>query len=216
MQNIFVFSIGFAAQILFSWRMIDQWLTSERKKKTQIPRQFWLCSLLGSFLLFTYGWLRNDFAIIVGQVLTYYIYIRNIQLQGQWRNFPKIIRWVLLFFPLLVVFYTFNNKVIDVDRFFRNENIPVWLIILGVVGQVTFTLRFVYQWLYSEKKKQSALPIGFWWCSLIGSMLILVYAAIRRDPVLLVGQFSGFIVYLRNIMIVRKRRRRLKEINERA
>ena len=69
MRDIFVYAIGFLAQILFSWRMIDQWLSSERKKKTQVPKQFWVHSLIASFLLFTYGWLRNDFAIILRRLI---------------------------------------------------------------------------------------------------------------------------------------------------
>jgi len=203
-SDFLIYAIGFTAQLLFSWRMIDQWISSEKNKKTQVPRQFWTHSLMASVLLFTYGWLRHDFAIIFGQILTYYIYIRNIQIQGYWNKIPVILRWLLPVFPVIVFYYTFNNNVIDIDRFFRNEKIPMWLIILGVCGQTIFTLRFVYQWLYSEKRKQSLLPIGFWWCSLTGCVLILLYAVIRKDPVLIVGQCSGFVVYLRNIMIIRK------------
>jgi lipid-A-disaccharide synthase-like uncharacterized protein len=205
-SDFFIYTIGFTAQLLFSWRMIDQWMSSERSKKTEVPRQFWTHSLMASVLLFTYGWLRHDFAIVFGQILTYYIYIRNIQIQGYWNKIPVILRWLLPFFPVIVFYYTFNNNVIDIDRFFRNDKIPVWLIILGVCGQTIFILRFVYQWLYSEKKKKSLLPIGFWWCSLTGCVLILLYAVIRKDPVLIVGQLSGFVVYLRNIMIIRKSR----------
>jgi lipid-A-disaccharide synthase-like uncharacterized protein len=94
----------------------------------------------------------------------------------------------------------------DVQRFFKNENIPLWLLILGSTGQVIFTFRFVYQWLYSERRKKSLLPLGFWLISLTGSLLILIYAIIRKDPVLFVGQLFGFIIYLRNIIIIRNRR----------
>ncbi len=206
--NLLIYAIGFAAQLLFSWRMIDQWISSEKNKKTQVPKQFWTHSLIASILLFTYGWLRNDFAIIVGQILTYYIYIRNIQIQGSWQQIPKAMWWVFLLFPLVVLYYSFNNNEMDMDRFFKNEHIPTWLLIMGVCGQVIFTLRFIYQWIYSERRKQSLLPLGFWLISLTGSLLILTYAVIRRDPVLIIGQLSGFIVYLRNIMIIRNNVRR--------
>lgn len=205
-SDLLIYAIGFTAQLLFSWRMVEQWISSERRKKTQVPGQFWTHSLIAAVLLFTYGWLRHDFAIVFGQVLTYYIYIRNIQLQGYWTKIPVILRWMLPVFPVVVFYYTFNNNVIDVDRFFKNDKIPVWLIVLGVCGQTIFTLRFIYQWLYSERRKKSLLPLGFWWYSLTGCALILVYAIIRKDPVLIVGQFFGFVVYLRNIMIIRKAR----------
>lgn len=114
-----VYVIGFSAQILFSWRMIDQWISSERAKQTQVPKTFFTHSLIASFLLFTYGWLRNDFAIILGQTLTYYIYIRNIQIQGLWKRIPKILRYLVVIFPGVIFYYTFNNNSLDINRFFR-------------------------------------------------------------------------------------------------
>ena len=78
MNSIIIYSIGFLAQILFSSRLIIQWFYSEKKNKIITPSIFWILSLLGSFLLFIYGYLRNDFAIMIGQSLTYFIYIRNL------------------------------------------------------------------------------------------------------------------------------------------
>ena len=87
---------------------------------------------------------------------------------------------------------------------FKNENIPFWLLILGIVSQLIFTFRFVYQWLYSEFKKVSALPFGFWLLSLVGSLSILVYAIFRRDPVLFVGHGLGTIIYTRNLFLIKR------------
>ena len=204
MSNWIVYSIGFLAQILFSSRLIVQWLTSEKQKKVTTPVLFWSLSLIASFLLFIYGYLRDDFAIMLGQILTYFIYIRNLQLQNQWNKLPKLIRWFLFIFPVLLGVYYFNNNVIDVDNLFRNEAIPLWLLILGIVSQVVFTFRFVYQWLYSEKKKESSLPFGFWLLSLIGSLLILSYAIMRKDPVLFAGHILGATVYIRNLILLKK------------
>ena len=77
MQPWIIYSIGFIAQILFSGRLIVQWALSEKAKRVITPSLFWQMSLLASFLLFAYGYLRNDFAIMLGQSLTYFIYIRN-------------------------------------------------------------------------------------------------------------------------------------------
>ncbi|ADX67685.1 lipid-A-disaccharide synthase N-terminal domain-containing protein [Weeksella virosa] len=202
--NWFIYMIGFVAQILFSSRLILQWLISEKNKKVLTPKLFWEFSLAASILLFIYGYLRHDFAIMLGQTLTYYIYIRNIQLQNHWKSFPKIIRISLLIFPVILVVVGFNNGIIDVDNLFRNEKIPLWLLTLGILSQVMFTFRFVYQWLYSEYQKNSSLPIGFWVISLIGSFFILTYAIIRKDPVLFIGHFMGFIIYFRNIILIWK------------
>jgi len=204
MSNWIVISVGAIAQILFSSRLILQWLLSEKHKKILTPVLFWELSLLASFLLFVYGYLRDDFAIMLGQVITYYIYIRNIQLQDQWKKFPKLIRLFIYIFPVIIVIYGYNNGIYDRQKLFHNENISAWLFLLGIFSQVLFTFRFIYQWIYSERRKESHLPLGFWIISLSGSFLILVYAVFRKDPVLLAGQLTGFIVYLRNIIIIQK------------
>jgi len=202
MSNWIIYGIGFLAQILFSSRLLIQWIQSEKVKKVLTPVLFWQLSLMASFLLFVYGWLRDDFAIMLGQILTYFIYIRNLQLQGSWQNIHRISRIFLFVFPALIVIYSYNNNQFDVQQLFHNEKIPLWLLLLGSVAQFVFTLRFVYQWIYSEKQKESILPFGFWSLSLIGSVLILIYAIIRRDPVLFVGHIFGSIVYIRNLMLL--------------
>ena len=199
--NSFVYVIGFTAQLLFSARLLLQWIQSEKVKKVLTPRLFWQLSLIASFLLFVYGWIRDDFAIMLGQSLTYFIYIRNMQLQGSWKKLPKFLRVFLMLFPFIIAIYSFNNNQIDIERLFRNENIPLNLLLWGSIGQIIFTFRFVYQWIYSERRKESSLPLGFWLLSITGSIMILSYAIIRKDPVLFFGQSFGFVVYLRNIII---------------
>ncbi len=203
MSNWLILSIGFLAQILFSSRLIIQWFQSEKVKKVVTPLLFWQLSLLASFLLFVYGWLRHDFAIMLGQVLTYFIYIRNLQIQGFWKKMHPSFRIFLFIFPVLLVIYSFNNNQFDIERIFRNDNIPMWLIILGSIAQIIFTLRFVYQWIYSEKKKESILPMGFWILSMTGSLLIIIYAVLRKDPVLFTGHIFGSLVYIRNIFLLK-------------
>ena len=203
MNQYLIYSVGFLAQILFSSRMILQWIISEKNKKVLTPVLFWEISLLASFLLFVYGYLRHDFSIMLGQSLTYYIYIRNIQLQNDWKKIPKLLRWFILIFPAFIVWYGYNNNIIDIDNLFKNEHIPQWLLFLGIFGQILFTLRFIYQWIYSEKCKSSVLPMGFWIISLGGSILIFIYAIIRKDPVLLAGHAMGLVIYSRNIIILK-------------
>jgi lipid-A-disaccharide synthase-like uncharacterized protein len=211
MANWIVYAIGFLAQILFSSRMLVQWIVSEKNKKVITPRLFWQLSLLASFLLFVYGWLREDFAIMLGQAITYFVYIRNIQMQGDWHKLPKFLRVFLYIFPVIIIIYGYNNNTYDIDSFFNNDKIPLWLLLLGSVAQLIFTFRFVYQWLYSEKKKASSLPFGFWLLSLIGASLILTYAVFRKDPVLFAGHSLGLIVYLRNLFILKNEKHELDQ-----
>ena len=196
-----IYVIGFTAQLLFTARLINQWLVSEKHRKVLTPRLFWKFSLLGSILVFIYGYLRHDLAIMLGQGLTYFLYIRNMDLQGEWKRTPMLLRVLILLFPGILVIYYFNNNVYDLDRLFSREVMPGWLLLLGSVAQVIFTLRFFYQWAYSEKRNRSLLPKGFWTLSLSGSVLILLYAILRKDPVLLIGHLAGSIIYTRNLLL---------------
>ncbi|GKI23519.1 lauroyl acyltransferase [Odoribacter laneus] len=199
-----IYVIGFLAQLLFSARLLLQWIMSEKAKKVVSPSIFWKLSLLGSYLLFMYGWLRNDFAIILGQLISYYIYIWNLDKKESWRKCPVVIRYVLLLTPVAVMGYMFKDLPAFVNQFFKNEDIPLWLLVFGSLGQIIFTLRFVYQWLYSRRKNESVLPLGFWLISLTGSLIIVAYALYRRDPVLILGQSTGLLVYSRNIYLLQR------------
>ncbi len=199
-----IYIIGFLAQLLFSARLLMQWIMSERAKKVVSPSIFWKLSLIGAYLLFIYGWLRDDFAIILGQLISYYIYIWNLDKKESWRKVPFGIRYIILLTPVAAVFYMVKDIPAFVDQFFRNDDIPLGVLIFGSMGQIIFTLRFVYQWLYSRRKNESMLPLGFWLISLSGSLIIVAYALYRRDPVLILGQSTGLIVYCRNIYILKK------------
>jgi lipid-A-disaccharide synthase-like uncharacterized protein len=83
---------------------------------------------------------------------------------------------------------------------------PQYWLYLGFVGQLLFGLRFVVQWVASERKGESIIPIYFWYLSLIGSLTLLAYAIFRRDPVFILGQSTGFLVYLRNLMLIYRKR----------
>jgi len=201
MKHWLILSLGFLAQGLFTSRMLAQWILSEKSRKVVTPALFWQLSFVASFLLFLYGWLRLDFSIMFGQILTYFIYIRNMQLQGDWKKLFRPVRYLLYVFPFLIFVYSYNNGADDRILLFKNDSMPRWLLLFGIVAQFVFILRFVHQWFYSEKSKKSILPFGFWILSLIGSSLIFVYAIIRMDYVLLVGNSVGILTYTRNIYL---------------
>ncbi|HEV7919200.1 MAG TPA: lipid-A-disaccharide synthase N-terminal domain-containing protein [Thermoanaerobaculia bacterium] len=84
-----------------------------------------------------------------------------------------------------------------------NWHWDLWLIV-GFAGQFLFAARFIIQWVSSERKKTSHVPVQFWYLSLIGGSITAVYAIHRRDPVFVIGQLSGLIVYVRNLMLIRR------------
>lgn len=75
---------------------------------------------------------------------------------------------------------------------------------IGLAGQFFFTMRFVVQWIATEKKKKSVIPVSFWYFSILGSIILFCYSVYRQDPVFILGQAFGITVYLRNLHFVRK------------
>ena len=207
MDSVFTYLIGLLAQGFFSARILVQWIMSERAKRVVNPSLFWILSVAGSYLLFIYGYIRNDFAIMLGQVISYYIYLWNLKQKGLWSKFHFIGRFVLTATPALAVWAIATNWDSFVEQCFRNEDIPLYLLIYGSLGQVIFTLRFVYQYFYSKKKKESMLPSGFWIISLTGSAIIVSYGIFRLDPVIILGQSFGFVSYIRNLAISRRNKK---------
>lgn len=199
-----VFVLGLISQVLFFMRTLLQWLLSERAKKVLSPSIYWILSILASYLFCIYGWFRNDFAILLGQMISYYIYIWNLKENGVWNKLHDLLKVVLISTPIIAIGFVLSHGHYFVANFLSNSDIPLWLIVFGSLGQVVFTLRFVYQWIYSMRRKESVLPLGFWLISLIGSGIIVIYGLIRVDPILILGQSVGFIAYSRNINIYRK------------
>jgi len=84
--------------------------------------------------------------------------------------------------------------------------IDIWLII-GFSGQALFSMRFLIQWIKSEREKRSTIPIAFWYFSLAGGASLLIYAIHRKDPVFILGQATGLFIYARNLYLIFRERR---------
>lgn len=205
-QKYGIYALGFFAQSLFGARLVVQWFISERKGKIVSPTIFWQLSLMASFLFLIYGIIRNDLVIIIGQTLSYFIYIRNLQLKNDWAKFPAVARIVIIILPAMALGWIIIGPHNRLDDIFSNNDLSNPIIAIGAVGQLMLNLRFIYQWYYSEKINDSILPLGFWVISSVASVMILAYAYYRIDPVLLVAQGMGIFVYLRNMIIQFKAR----------
>src|SRR5690349_18154567 len=98
-----ILALGFFSQALFGVRMIVQVIHTERAGKVASPTIYWQISLLGSFLFLIYGILQDDVVIMLGQTLSYFIYIRNIQLKNEWKKIPVVFRLLLLILPFAIL-----------------------------------------------------------------------------------------------------------------
>ena len=84
------------------------------------------------------------------------------------------------------------------------DAIPAGWLAVGFLGQAMFSGRFIVQWIASERKKASVIPVAFWWLSLAGGVALFAYAVHRGDPVFILGQVAGLFVYSRNLVLVRR------------
>ncbi|MFC0342541.1 lipid-A-disaccharide synthase N-terminal domain-containing protein [Paracoccus niistensis] len=78
---------------------------------------------------------------------------------------------------------------------------------IGFAGQLLFTSRFLVQWIASERRRESVVPVAFWWFSLAGGVTLLSYALWRHDPVFILGQAMGLVVYARNLALIHAKNR---------
>lgn len=82
----------------------------------------------------------------------------------------------------------------------------IWLSI-GLIAQLSFSMRFLVQWISSEKARKSVVPVAFWWFSICGGILLLAYGIYRGEPVIILGQSFGLVVYIRNLWLIHVERR---------
>ena len=185
---------------IYGVRIVVQWYISEKSRRIESPGIYWIMSSIGAVILYIYGWLRKDFSIIFGESLSYYIYMWNISIMGLYKKVPKLIVVIQALFPVVIIALIAKDMPTFVDTFLRNEAVPSDLLWFGIMGQFIYEIRSVYQLIYSMKRKESVLPLGYWLMAVVGSLMIIVYGIIRHDWVLVIGQFA-IVFSVRNIML---------------
>jgi lipid-A-disaccharide synthase-like uncharacterized protein len=83
-----------------------------------------------------------------------------------------------------------------------NSLTELWWVVVGLAGQIMFSMRFLVQWISSERARKSVMPVAFWYFSIAGGLILLSYAIYRRDPVFILGQSTGLLIYLRNLYLI--------------
>jgi lipid-A-disaccharide synthase-like uncharacterized protein len=205
LENLGIYALGFLGQGLFGARLIVQLFKSEQAKRVVSPTLFWQLSLGASLIFLIYGLLRNDLIIIFGQTVSYFIYVRNLQLKHAWNDFSFPLKFVVLSLPLFAICVAlFQSDMADQLVITKQMFHPI--MIIGAIGQLGLNFRFVYQWICAERTKESVLPAGFWLISVWASVLVIVYSLFHPvygyEPVLLVSQGLGIIIYIRNLILL--------------
>lgn len=195
-----IYILGFVSQGLFAARLIIQWLLSEKEGRVVSPVIYWHITLVATYLFLLYGILQHDLVIVLGMALSYVISVRNLQLEGAWREMNWTLRASAIVIPSITLLWFLlpENFTLATEA---SSGFTDPIFVTGALGQLLLNLRFVYQWYYAERLKISILPVGFWYITALASLMVVVYAVDRRDPVLLFAQGLGLVASLRNIQL---------------
>lgn len=212
----FLYPLGYLSALAFGGRFALQWFLSELKGKSVVPKAFWQLSLIGNSLLVIHSLIQLQFHVCLVQVCNAVISWRNLNLMQPLERQVSLSRVIqyLIFSSLGVIFcflvegYFRENGVV----WFRmpielasssSEPTNIWWHLFGTIGLILFSSRFWVQWWEAERAKKSELGLPFWWLSLSGGLISLIYFARIDDWVNLIGPLFGLIPYVRNIMLSR-------------
>lgn len=195
-----VYLVGFAGMVVYGLRIIIQWYLSEKAHKVESPGSYWVLSSVGAVIIYIYGWLRKDFSILFGESVGYYIYMWNIKILGLYKKVPKAVIVLQALFPLAILGLIVKDLPTFKQTFLNQSEMPIALLVYGMVGQFVYEIRSVYQLIYSCRLQKSVLPLGHWVLAVIGSLMIISYGIIRHDWVLAIGQFS-IVFSIRNLIL---------------
>lgn len=215
-----LYPLGFISSIAFTARFLIQWMTSEKKKQSTVTPLFWYLSLMGNCSLWIHSVIQSQLHVALIQACNGIISWRNLQLIQKKSNKSRVAFVVRLFFAGILCTLTLFALQTDwkgFDLFSTWFRMPAWSgqihkdsiswgwHLVGFCGLLLFNSRFWVQWWLAEKHQTSYLSPSFWWMSLAGDILCLIYFTLIGDLVNLIGPLFGLIPYIRNLMLIYKR-----------
>lgn len=220
--RILLYPLGLLSGLAFGMRFIVQWLQSERLHKSTVPASFWILSLAGNCLLALHAFIQIQFPICAVQACNGVIAWRNLNLM---QPRPRQFSFTTVLFLLggaigltFLIFFLQDYLFMREGNWFRipispwqtspvHESSLYWHA-LGALSYILFSSRFWIQWWLAERAHASQLPLSFWWISLIGALLSIIYFVHIQDTVNLIGPLIGLIPYIRNLILIRKANRK--------
>lgn len=214
----FLYPLGFLSALAFGARFVLQWLESEKARKSLVSPSFWYLSLTGNILLIIHSLIQVQFLIYIVQVGNAVISWRNLNLMQTQRS-PLSLPQTLLLLLGSVLFASLAFALQDwlwlgEGNWFRIPTAPwhsssllsisfFWHV-LGTLAYLLFSSRFWIQWWLTEKAHTSQLSLSFWYLSLSGAVLSIIYFMRMQDSVNLIGPLLGIVPYIRNLMLIQQ------------
>ena len=213
--RILLYPLGFIPSLAFGLRFLLQWIQSERKGESIVSPLFWYLSIVGNVLFMIHAFIQVQYPICLIQGCNAVLSWRNLNLfhgGAEKTSQNSIIAILLSLCGLITVAFMFQGH----EHWMRIPTAPwenitkvrvsLFWHILGSVGFFLFASRFWLQWWMAEKAKKSYLPEAFWWVSVFGALIIITYSIKISDSVNLIAPAIGLIPYLRNLMLIQKKR----------
>ena len=204
--KLLLYPLGYLSTCLFGVRFIIQWLQSEKKGFSVVTPIFWRLSLAGNFVLLTHSLIQAQYHVAIVQTMNGVIAWRNLDLMS---NHQKSLPFTLSVMSTALILTTTYFTWFAPNWFSSpGYQIPLhfsWHA-FGFIGVVLFSLRFLVQWWQAERQHQSELSPLFWWISLSGGVISLIYFLKLGDFVNVLGPAVGLIPYARNLMLIQKRK----------
>ena len=213
-----LYPLGFISALAFGARFMIQWLVSEKAKKSVVPRIFWDLSLFGNLSLMVHSFIQSQAHVCIVQACSAVISWRNLNLM-QGKKPPLSFKTVVVMLCgaaiIVAIALTVQAAFFNLDGgWFRIPTAPwqtktegsisfswhAW----GTLGYLLFSSRFWVQWWFSERSQVSLLPRSFWWLSLVGAVISIIYFIRIDDSVNLIGPLLGLAPYIRNLMLMYK------------
>ena len=183
------------AQTLFTARTLVQWVLSEKHKRSVAPASYWWMSLAATVAMVAYSLQRQEIPFLLGAAINLVPYTRNLMLSYRLTKGAGPLGVGLCAGALVCMVVLVSRQKIDVQG--------NWFI-FGLIGSIIFNSRFLIQWLQSEREGESRFSLTFWYTSLVGALLLLVYAVARGDVGFIIAYLFNSIPYVRNIMLIRR------------
>lgn len=216
-----LYPLGFLSSLAFGLRGLLQWVSSEVQQRSVVTRAFWRLSLVGNLFLMVHSFLQLQFHVCLVQAFNSIISWRNLNLMEN-KEKQQPLRIVIQLFIASALFVTLGF--IFQGLIFGNGNIE-WFRLptpsleepslvkvsaiwhgVGCAALILFSSRFWIQWWHAEQSHASSLNPLFWWISLSGGILTLIYFIRIEDPVNIIGPACGLIPYIRNLMLIYRNR----------
>lgn len=216
--RIFLYPLGFLSGLAFAARFIIQWVQSEKAHKSIVTRSFWELSLLGNVLLMIHSFIQFQAHICLVQACNAVISWRNLNLMQTRRppvSFAAVLCLLLASLFLTSFAFAAQEAIFNWEggwfrvptapwQYAHDDSVSFFWHGLGTLGYLLFSSRFWIQWWLAERAHASSLPLSFWWLSLGGALLSILYFIRIGDSVNLIGPLVGIVPYVRNLMLMQK------------